>query len=490
MSETPNSPSGDAAGEPVEETTTGADLNEDTVAEEQSAAEDAVPAADSDDDAAFAASVADEIAAANAGVVPAAAPMPPAAPASVVAADNVDAARAAATSEAPSPDEAPAEPATADAVDATPADDSHPAGTPAVTPASFADEDAPDAIADPDAPADGAAWNAAAAAAAATESARAAEEAADAAVAGTTAKADTDAAAEAGTAADSATIADSGTTPDADAPAPSVASDVDRARAAAAAMNDDDDTPWYDRPEVVEAAASLPSPVADAPTTAVDAPTTALTPPAAAAAAAATTPVAEPAATGVTAGPAQIFVQAPEEPAKRGNRAFAGVVGLIATVVFAVLYMAATLLPRGGEVLTSFDALGAAALTEVASPGFWIPVATFFLAFWLLGAILNTAKWGYWVVFGLLVGLLSLAGHVLGQIIAANPWLITPTQALELARTSVFSVPGLVALVIGRELPVWFGGWIARRGRKVIAANAEAQEEFQRILDAGPQLAS
>ena len=486
MSETPNSPSGDAAGEPVEETNTGADLNEDTVAEEQptATAGDAAPAGDSDDDAAFAASVADEIAAANAGVVPAAAPMPPAAPASVIAADNVDAARAAATSEAPSADEASAEPTSAGAVDSVASgDDAHSTGSPAVTPASFADEDAPDTVVDPDAPADGSAWNAAAAAAAATESARAAEEAADAAVAGTNPKAD----------ADSGTNADSATHTDADAPAPSVASDVDHARAVAAAMNDDDDTPWYDRPEVVEAAASLPTPVADAPTTAVDAPTTALTPPAAAAAAAtaaATTPVAEPAATGVTAGPAQIFVQAPEEPTKRGNRAFAGVVGLIATVIFAVLYMAATLLPRGGEVLTSFDALGTAALTEVASPGFWIPVATFFLAFWLLGAILNTAKWGYWVVFGLLVGLLSLAGHVLGQIIAANPWLITPTQALELARTSVFSVPGLVALVIGRELPVWFGGWIARRGRKVIAANAEAQEEFQRILDAGPQLAN
>ncbi|MFK4791783.1 hypothetical protein [Microbacterium sp. ZW T5_56] len=469
MSETPNSPSGDAAGEPVEDTNTGAELNTDAGAAEQDAS------SATDDDAAFAASVADELAAANAGVVPAAAPMPPAAPSSVVAAENVDAARAAATSEATSSAATSSAATSSDAGD-TPSSESSDSGvspeadvTPAVTPASFANEDAPDTVADPDTPTDGTAWNAAAAAAAATESARAAEEAADAAVAGTSA-------AVAETSADAAT------------PAPSDASDVDRARAVAAAMNDDDDTPWYDRPEIVEAAASLPTAVTDAPTTVVDAPTTALTPPAAAAAA--TTPVAEPAATGVTAGPAQIFVQAPEEPAKRGNRGFSGVVGLLATIIFAVIYMAATLLPRGGDVLTSFEALGKAALTEVASPGFWIPVATFFLAFWLLGAILNTAKWGYWVVFGFLVGLLSLAGHILGQIIAANPWTITPTQALELARTSVFSIPGLVALAIGRELPVWFGGWIARRGRKVIAANAEAQEEFQRILDAGPQLAN
>ncbi|WP_052460287.1 hypothetical protein [Microbacterium gorillae] len=249
------------------------------------------------------------------------------------------------------------------------------------------------------------------------------------------------------------------------------------AAAAAAAIADDDDTPWYDRPEVTEATTQLPESVRDTP----------LDPPPAA-----VTPVEEtPTVVASNVSPVSqqpIFVQAPEPPAKRGNRGFAGVVALIATVIFAVLYLAAILLADAGRTLASGDALGHAALDQVGTFSFWTPVVVFFLAFWLLGAFINTAKWGYWVVFGLLVGLAALGGHVLGQVLQADPRSLTAHEGVTLARDSVFSVAGLVAFVVGRELPIWFGGWIARRGRRVIVANEEAQEEYQRTLDAGPQL--
>jgi hypothetical protein len=42
--------------------------------------------------------------------------------------------------------------------------------------------------------------------------------------------------------------------------------------------------------------------------------------------------------------------------------------------------------------------------------------------------------------------------------------------------------------VIGRELTIWFGAWVAARGKRVTELNIEAQREYERTLEAGPQL--
>ena len=46
----------------------------------------------------------------------------------------------------------------------------------------------------------------------------------------------------------------------------------------------------------------------------------------------------------------------------------------------------------------------------------------------------------------------------------------------------------IAAFVIGRELTIWFGAWVAARGRRVTELNREAQREYERTLEAGPQL--
>lgn len=276
--------------------------------------------------------------------------------------------------------------------------------------------------------------------------------------------------------------------------------DADRAATAAAiaAMNDNDDTPWYDRVEVADATAVLPAEVRASAAPATDLADAPSAPPVAEPVIApviappVAEPVVAPASTNVfptdTASAQPIFVQAPEPPRKRGNRGFSGVVALIATLIFAVVYLAAVLFSADAGVFTNVEKLGADAVAQLATFSFWTPVVAFFLGFWLLGAFINTAKWGYWVVFGLFVGLIALVGHAGGQVLQANPLKVTLNEGLELAWTSIFTLPGLVAVVLGRELPIWFGGWIARRGRGVIAANDEAQAEYQATIDAGPQL--
>lgn len=196
-------------------------------------------------------------------------------------------------------------------------------------------------------------------------------------------------------------------------------------------------------------------------------------------------PVVQPAA---TVAPQPIFVQAPEAPRPRGNRAAAGAIGLVAAVAFAVLYFAVWL----GLAALAGD-VTAANVTEVALAGLaswtlWVPVIVFFLAFWLLGAIINRGRWGSWVIFGLLVGFASWGGYLLGVLFQEQFWNITASQGAQLMAEHMLAPSAIAAFIIGRELTIWFGAWAASRGKRVTELNVEAQREYERTLEAGPQL--
>lgn len=232
-----------------------------------------------------------------------------------------------------------------------------------------------------------------------------------------------------------------------------------------------DSTPWYERPEVVAAAAAAPEP-AYVPAAAYSAETTTL---------------AEQPPT-VAYAPSPIFVQAPEAPLPRGNRAAAGGIGLIAAVAFGVVLAVATLISGFVDRTVDFGNVGTAALALLPSWSFWLPIAAFFVAFWFLGAILNRARWGLWVIFGILVGVAAWAGVVLGALIDAPFWQLTARQTLTLAEANVLTPLSVVAFIAGRELNIWFAAWVAARGRRITALNEEAQAEYERTLEAGPQL--
>ncbi len=210
-----------------------------------------------------------------------------------------------------------------------------------------------------------------------------------------------------------------------------------------------------------------------------DAPTEVVAPAVVAAAAAA--PVAPVA-------PQPIFVQAPEAPRPRGNRAAAGAIGLLAAIAFGILYLAAALGLRALDGDVTGSNVGTAATSALTSWWFWVPVVVFYLAFWLLGAIVNRGRWGHWVIFGVIVGLASYGGHILGQLFQAPFWQLTASQGQELVKGQVLAPLAIVAFVVGRELTIWFGAWVAARGRRVAELNREAQREYERTLEAGPRL--
>lgn len=183
-----------------------------------------------------------------------------------------------------------------------------------------------------------------------------------------------------------------------------------------------------------------------------------------------------------------IFVQAPDAPTPKGNRAAAGAIGLLAALSFAVLYLVSWLIVGAVEGDVTTGNVGSAALAALATWSLWVPVVVFFIAFWLLGAIINRGRWGAWVIFGLLVGFAAWGGHILGQLFQSQFWMLTVNEGVALVQEQLWAPLAIAALVLGRELTIWFGAWAAARGRRVAELNLEAQREYERTIEAGPQL--
>lgn len=184
-----------------------------------------------------------------------------------------------------------------------------------------------------------------------------------------------------------------------------------------------------------------------------------------------------------------IFVQAPEPPRERGNRGTAGAIGLLATLAFAVLYLAATLGVGAFEGDVTGTNIAESALAPLMTWSYWVPVVVFFLGFWLLGAFINRGRWGLWVVFGIIVGVIAYGGHILGQLFQAPFWLLSASEGNELVGSQLLAPLAIAAFIFARELTIWFGAWVARSGARKTELNAEAQREYERTLEAGPTLA-
>lgn len=183
-----------------------------------------------------------------------------------------------------------------------------------------------------------------------------------------------------------------------------------------------------------------------------------------------------------------IFVQAPEAPRPRGNRAAAGAIGLLAALSFGVLYLAVWVGLGLIDGSVTVGSIGTALVAALGTWALWVPVVVFFVAFWLLGAIINRGRWAAWVIFGLIVGVAAYGGHLLGQLFQAPFWNLTAAEGAELVEGQLLAPLAIAAFIIGRELTIWFGSWVAARGKRMTELNVEARREYERTLEAGPQL--
>jgi hypothetical protein len=176
--------------------------------------------------------------------------------------------------------------------------------------------------------------------------------------------------------------------------------------------------------------------------------------------------------------PSVVYVEAPKPPRARGARGVGVLVALLATGIFAVVYAAAAFLL--GRLVPSLGIDGG--LADLASRQYWIPVVIFALAHILLVVALNRAGWWGHVLGGFLVALVVWIGFLGAALISAG--LVgapAPEVGAELVR-QLGNPLGFAAAVVAREVPIWVGWIVARRGRTARARNAAARAAYEQEL--------
>ncbi|MGO4592879.1 hypothetical protein AB4Z18_03560 [Leifsonia sp. 2TAF2] len=188
---------------------------------------------------------------------------------------------------------------------------------------------------------------------------------------------------------------------------------------------------------------------------------------------------------------APIYLQRPEPPKKKSNRGVGILIALVGTIAFAVLWAAAVLIV--GSLLTPSDEF-LPALQQFFTGGVafglrgWAPILAFFIGMVVLIQILNRARWWAYILGGLFVAVFVYFVYIGANLIDAEYWRRTPDEFAVLLRSAWVNPFAVLAGVIAREISIWTGAWLAARGRKLKARNAEAQADYeQQVADAQNQ---
>jgi hypothetical protein len=171
-------------------------------------------------------------------------------------------------------------------------------------------------------------------------------------------------------------------------------------------------------------------------------------------------------------GPHVVYVEAPQPPRKRGNRAVGSLLAIAAAVVFAIVY---------AVIFAIVDLVntGSPELVFLTSIDFWIPVVVFAIAFILLVLIVNRAGWAAYVVGSLFVGVLVYFAAAAVTLLS-HASVVPANQVGAAFHSLLFSPTIIVAALLAREVSLWVGFAIAARGRRVKARNVEARESYDR----------
>lgn len=187
---------------------------------------------------------------------------------------------------------------------------------------------------------------------------------------------------------------------------------------------------------------------------------------------------AEPAAETVVASPAEpaprvVYIQAPAQPANKGNRGFGVLMAVLGAVIFAVLLALAA-------ILILFVVAGSIETTMFSRLEFYIPIAAFLVAFIVLVLLTNRAAWWAYILGSLVVGLVVYFGTIGITMLAAGGFGFTPGEAADFWHAGIIEPFNIAAGLLAREVSMWLGVAIARRGRKVKTRNVERKAAWER----------
>lgn len=166
--------------------------------------------------------------------------------------------------------------------------------------------------------------------------------------------------------------------------------------------------------------------------------------------------------------PQVIVIDAPVAPRPRGNRGLGLALALVATAVYvAVLGVLALLVP----------ALSGGSLVD---PEFYYPVLLFFIGQLLVTVVLNRAGWWSHIIGSVVVGAIVWLGSASLILVSAGMFSMNQTEANETFYAALFSPVLVVAALLAREIAIWTGAILARRGRRLTVLNAEARAAYER----------
>lgn len=184
-------------------------------------------------------------------------------------------------------------------------------------------------------------------------------------------------------------------------------------------------------------------------------------------------PIPEPAP--VAPGPQYVYVHAPAEPKKHGNRGIGSLIAIGSAIIYAAVFALVVFVIRlllVNEVTFAF----------VLQPSFYVPVLFYVIGLVLLVLVLNRAGWAAYVVGSILVGVLVYFGTIGVLALGQNVVAMTSQAAGLVFGALVFDPFVIAAALVAREVSLWMGHLISRRGRRVKARNAEARDAWQREL--------
>jgi hypothetical protein len=167
------------------------------------------------------------------------------------------------------------------------------------------------------------------------------------------------------------------------------------------------------------------------------------------------------------AGERVIYVPSAEAPRARSNRIVGSVLALVGTVVFAVLYAAV----GAAFIALTKSTFGFGDLITDAI--FWIPVLFFTIGFVLVVVLINRAPWWVHVLGSLLVAVITYFGSI-GMLL-----LVTGIAGSSPGFVATALSPYIIAAtIVAREVSIWVGLLISRRGIRLTARNRADREAF------------
>jgi hypothetical protein len=117
---------------------------------------------------------------------------------------------------------------------------------------------------------------------------------------------------------------------------------------------------------------------------------------------------------------------------------------------------------------------------SLVDPTFYYPVLLFFIGELLVTVVLNRAGWWSHIIGSVVVGAIVWLGSASLVLVSAGMFSMNQTEANDTFYAALFSPILIVAALLAREVAIWTGAILARRGRRLKVVNAEARANFER----------